>query len=128
MCDICGKTPCDYRCPNAPDPAEIYTCAYCNQPITVGELYYCYEDKYYHGEDCFTNAAPTIAVEEKELVHEDITDSEEKVGVCAMCGDPVLKCEERWAGENVMYHYECFVDNAARLLHICPLIAEEIEY
>ena len=29
MCMICGQSPCDSRCPNAPDPPAVYTCAHC---------------------------------------------------------------------------------------------------
>ena len=32
MCDICGKNPCDARCPNAEDKG-IYTCVECGQYI-----------------------------------------------------------------------------------------------
>jgi hypothetical protein len=40
MCNICLKSPCDYRCPNAPDPPEVYVCSVCSHPILEGEDYW----------------------------------------------------------------------------------------
>ena len=39
MCDICLKSPCDTRCPNAPEPPEIFSCSRCAEPIREGERY-----------------------------------------------------------------------------------------
>lgn len=39
MCDICGKNPCDARCPNCEDKG-IYTCVECGQYIYKGEQYW----------------------------------------------------------------------------------------
>lgn len=40
MCDVCLKTPCDSRCPNAPDPPPVYVCSGCGDDIVVGEDYW----------------------------------------------------------------------------------------
>ncbi len=48
MCEICRRSPCDARCPNAPEPRAIYKCAYCGEGITNGEKYLEYNGKYYH--------------------------------------------------------------------------------
>lgn len=37
MCDICNKSPCDPRCPNAPESTPIAICDYCNNPIRKGD-------------------------------------------------------------------------------------------
>ncbi len=37
ICDICLKSPCDPRCPNAPDPVPVYICDGCGSPILEGE-------------------------------------------------------------------------------------------
>lgn len=40
MCYICLKSPCDFRCPNAPDPPDVYVCSGCGHAITEGEDYW----------------------------------------------------------------------------------------
>ena len=42
MCDVCLKSPCDPRCPNAPDPEEIpvYVCSGCGDDIVDGQDYW----------------------------------------------------------------------------------------
>lgn len=40
MCEICKKTPCDPRCPNAPEPEPVKICALCGEGIYKGERYY----------------------------------------------------------------------------------------
>ena len=39
MCMICHKTPCDPRCPMAPDPPEAAACKRCGESIRVGDEY-----------------------------------------------------------------------------------------
>lgn len=56
MCDICGQTPCDHRCPNAPEPTPVYTCAWCGEPILDGECYYALRGREYHS-DCLKKYA-----------------------------------------------------------------------
>lgn len=63
MCDICRQWPCDSRCPNAPEPAAVYTCSYCGEPIQVGEECVSIEENHYH-EDCFSDAAVGILFKE----------------------------------------------------------------
>lgn len=40
MCDICLKSPCDPRCPNAPDPPRVYVCSGCGDDILDGDDYW----------------------------------------------------------------------------------------
>ena len=40
MCDICRQSPCDSRCPNAPDPPVAYECIHCDAEIYEGDSYY----------------------------------------------------------------------------------------
>ena len=40
ICDVCLKTPCDCRCPNAPDPHQVFICSGCGEPILEGENYW----------------------------------------------------------------------------------------
>lgn len=42
MCDVCLKSPCDPRCPNAPEPEEItvYVCSGCSVEIKDGQYVY----------------------------------------------------------------------------------------
>lgn len=44
MCEICMKTPCDSRCPNAPEPKPVAICSECREGIYEG-------DKYFDGPD-----------------------------------------------------------------------------
>ena len=39
MCSVCLTTPCNPRCPNAPEPVPVYTCDWCNEPIFENEEY-----------------------------------------------------------------------------------------
>ena len=39
MCNICGKNPCDARCPNC-ENKKIFTCTKCGQYIYTGERYW----------------------------------------------------------------------------------------
>ena len=40
MCVVCRQTPCHPRCPEAPEPNEIYTCICCGDGIYAGDGYY----------------------------------------------------------------------------------------
>lgn len=40
MCAICMRSPCDPRCPNAPEPPTVYTCKHCGEPIVPGDEFY----------------------------------------------------------------------------------------
>lgn len=51
MCDICLKSPCDHRCPNAPDPAPVYVCDGCGSRICEGEFVWHIMEEVYC-EDC----------------------------------------------------------------------------
>lgn len=48
MCAICHQSPCDCRCPNAPEPAALYTCAECGEGILQGDEYVEENGKKYH--------------------------------------------------------------------------------
>lgn len=64
MCDICGRTPCDSRCPNAPDPDAIFICKWCHEPIAIGEEYLEFGGDYYHLEECASDAAISLLTKE----------------------------------------------------------------
>lgn len=51
MCDVCLRTPCHSRCPNAPEPPVAYICADCGDRIHSGEKYNKVEERYYC-DDC----------------------------------------------------------------------------
>lgn len=38
MCEVCRKTPCDYRCPNADEPKIL--CKNCDKILTVDDETY----------------------------------------------------------------------------------------
>lgn len=61
MCSVCMRTPCDPRCPNAPDPPTVYTCKHCGEPIVQGDEFFEVDGDHYH-EDCFTDCAADILV------------------------------------------------------------------
>jgi len=62
VCSVCLKSPCDPRCPNAPEPKSIYICNHCGEPIVEGEDYADVDGDYYH-EECFTDCAAGILLE-----------------------------------------------------------------
>lgn len=37
MCEMCLQTPCDPRCPNAPELKEVHICVKCFEGIYSGE-------------------------------------------------------------------------------------------
>jgi len=39
MCEECRQTPCDPRCPGAPDPEPEYLCDRCGQPVYDARYY-----------------------------------------------------------------------------------------
>lgn len=40
MCEICLRTPCHPRCPNAPEPPVFDECEACGAEIYEGDEYY----------------------------------------------------------------------------------------
>lgn len=40
MCDECRKSPCDPRCPNAPEPPLVFVCSGCGDFIRDGDDYW----------------------------------------------------------------------------------------
>lgn len=40
MCEICRQTPCNSRCPNAPEPEPVKTCVKCGEGIYQGDEYF----------------------------------------------------------------------------------------
>lgn len=47
MCDVCLKSPCDARCPNAPDPPAVFICSECGRSILEGDdVYHVMEETY----------------------------------------------------------------------------------
>lgn len=40
MCDVCRHTPCDSRCPNAPEIPSVFICSGCGKDIYEGDTYY----------------------------------------------------------------------------------------
>lgn len=40
MCEYCHSFPHLSRCPNAPEPPEVYKCSCCGEPIYEGDTYY----------------------------------------------------------------------------------------
>lgn len=40
MCDVCLKSPCDPRCPNAQDPPAVHVCSGCGRDILDGDKFY----------------------------------------------------------------------------------------
>lgn len=48
MCDICQRSQCLPRCPNADSPEKVYECDCCGESIVEGEEYVEIEDKYFH--------------------------------------------------------------------------------
>ncbi len=62
MCAICMKTPCDSRCPNAPEIETERTCVLCGGPIYTGEEFFESEE----GPvciDCLTASTPKALIE-----------------------------------------------------------------
>lgn len=68
MCEVCLTSPCNPRCPNAPEPPTVYTCEYCREPIVVGEDYWQLDGDYWH-EDCFDDQLKVIVKERFDAYH-----------------------------------------------------------
>lgn len=63
MCDVCRQSPCDPRCPNAPNPPAVYTCKCCDEAVVAGDEFVELDGSYYHAE-CFMDNAANILFEE----------------------------------------------------------------
>ena len=78
MCSVCMSTPCNSRCPNAPDPEPVAVCKSCTNDILPGDEYAVINGDCYC-EDCLDNM-PTSALvtllggEWKTASEEDIYD------------------------------------------------------
>ena len=79
MCDVCHRSPCNPRCPNAPDPPAVYTCAHCGEPIVPGEEYVEFDGKYYHFDDCIQDVALTLLLE-KAGAYKGVAESPDRPG------------------------------------------------
>ena len=40
MCEVCRHSPCDPRCPNAPEPRSVFICSGCGHEIYEGDDYW----------------------------------------------------------------------------------------
>lgn len=74
MCEICHKSPCDRRCPNA-DEVVACVCDECGCDIIKGEdCFYC--DGSFYCEDCFEEVAPKLLIDyclaEKVIAESDV--------------------------------------------------------
>ena len=59
MCDVCRMSPCDSRCPNAPEPEVFGRCINCGRNIYDGDDFYDIGGDYFCEEcinDCHTTA------------------------------------------------------------------------
>ena len=63
MCEICRKTPCDFRCPNAEPLKLVYKCDWCGNEILEGDDYYMIEDCPVC-EDCIDDSKRTAEIDE----------------------------------------------------------------
>lgn len=63
MCSVCLKSPCDNRCPNAPEPPAVFACEYCDEPIVEGDRYVELDGEHYH-EECFSDCAEELLFDE----------------------------------------------------------------
>jgi hypothetical protein len=52
ICEVCLKSPCDMRCPNAEMPPIVYFCSECKEAIYDGDEYYAIGEEEYCAE-CF---------------------------------------------------------------------------
>lgn len=48
MCAVCMRSPCDSRCPNAPEPQSMDTCPECDEGIIFGDEYAEIDGMKYH--------------------------------------------------------------------------------
>ena len=63
MCDICWSTPCNPRCPNAPEPPVVFTCWNCGAEIYAGDDVYEINGEHWC-ENCIDDAHSYAEVEE----------------------------------------------------------------
>lgn len=61
MCDVCRRSPCDSRCPNAPDSPKFGVCSVCDADILDGDDYYNIDGEYWCA-DCIADARTTAEV------------------------------------------------------------------
>ena len=69
MCEICGHSPCDYRCPNAPEPPAVFVCSGCGRDIVDGEEYWDVLGEQFC-ESCIDGCKRTAEVEEEDAFDE----------------------------------------------------------
>lgn len=62
MCDVCRQTPCDPRCPYAPEPPIIHRCCSCENDIFEGDDYYDLDGEPWC-EDCVASSRKTAESE-----------------------------------------------------------------
>ena len=62
MCYECRTTPCDSRCPNAPEPAVLHNCETCGADIQDGDEYY----RNSVNEQCYCTDCISIEIAEQE--------------------------------------------------------------
>lgn len=65
MCDICRKTPCVNRCPNA-EPPVVFNCENCGNDISVGDEYIKVGYKIYCMDCCSTKTAEFDDIETED--------------------------------------------------------------
>ena len=51
ICEICRRSPCDSRCPNAPEPLIVHECSLCGELIREGDTFYSLGE-YTYCEEC----------------------------------------------------------------------------
>lgn len=63
MCDVCLKTPCHSRCPNANEPSVVHKCLKCGEWIVEGDDFYDVDGEPWC-EDCMRKCRRIAEVEE----------------------------------------------------------------
>lgn len=79
MCEICHRSPCHPRCPNAPDPPAVFICSGCGHEIYEGEEYW----------DILGEQYCTYCVDEA------MTEAEHDT-VCAVCDEVIYGGEDHY--------------------------------
>lgn len=62
MCEVCRRSWCDSRCPNAAEPPVVTLCYWCDREIHEGDDYYHVGDRDYC-EDCIKDCRKTAEVD-----------------------------------------------------------------